>query len=140
MVAKTPEEEDASELLDRQIEELGDWRGGVLARVRDLIREADPGSVVERKWRKPTNPAGVAVWSHDGILCTGEVYKNNVRMTFAHGASLKDPKGLFNASLKGNALRAIVIREGDRLNESALKQLIRAAVALNESHAAAKRT
>lgn len=138
MAAKPRETEDASELLSRQIEELGGWRGNLLAHVRGIIREADPRVVEERKWRKPSNPAGVPVWSHDGIICTGEVYKDNVRMTFAKGASLKDPRGLFNASLQGNALRAIVIHEGDRLNEDALKDLIRAAVALNESKVAAK--
>ena len=113
--------------------ERGDWREELLGRIRTLIREADPAVVEDRKWRKPSNPAGVPVWSHDGIICTGETYKDHVRLTFAKGASLKDPKGLFIASLEGNALRAIVIHEGDPMNDAALKDLIRAAVTLNES-------
>ncbi len=123
----------ASDQISQRIAALGDWSGELLAEIRRIIREADPEVVEERKWRKPSNPAGVPVWSHDGIICTGETYKNHVRLTFAKGASLKDPKGLFNASLEGNALRAIVIHEGDRINEGALKDLIRAAVALNSS-------
>jgi hypothetical protein len=122
-----------SDQSSQRIAELGDWRGELLAGIRGIIRKADPEVVEERKWRKPSNPAGVPVWSHDGIICTGETYKNHVRLTFAKGASLKDPKGLFNASLEGNALRAIVIHEDDRINEGALKDLIRAAVALNSS-------
>src|SRR5262249_19624064 len=102
-----------------------------LSRIRTLIKQADPGVVEGLKWRKPSNPAGVPVWSHDGIICTGETYKNHVRLTFAKGASLKDPKRLFNASLEGNALRAIVIYEGDEIDESALKALVRSAVAQN---------
>lgn len=129
----------ASKFIDRRIEELGDWRGERLAEVRRLIHEADPDVVEEQKWKKPTNPDGVPVWSHDGILCTGESYRTNVRLTFAKGALLKDPKGLFNASLKGNSLRAIVIREGERIDAAAFKSLIRAAVELNESVAAARR-
>ncbi len=104
-----------------------------------MIQEADPEVVEERKWRKPSNPAGVPVWSHDGIICTGETYKNHVRMTFAKGASLRDPKGVFNASLEGNAFRAIDFHEGDTVREGALKDLIREAVALNEAAASKKR-
>jgi hypothetical protein len=111
----------------------GGWRGKTLSRLRALIKRADPEVVEERKWKKPSNPAGVPVWSHDGIICTGETYKNHVRLTFAKGASLKDPKGLFNAGLEGNAFRAIVIHEGDEINEKAFRTLIRAAVTLNES-------
>jgi hypothetical protein len=110
-----------------------DWRGEKLAKIRKLIHDADPEVVEEVKWRKPSNPAGVPVWSHDGIICTGETYKNHVRLTFAKGASLKDPKGLFNASLEGNALRAIIIHEGDEIDEKAFKTLIRAAMNLNEA-------
>jgi len=124
-------EESASALIDEKIKELGDWRGKTLSQIRDLIKQADPGVVEELKWRKPSNPAGVPVWSHDGIICTGETYLNHVRLTFAKGASLKDPKGLFNAGLEGNVRRAIDIHEGDKIDEAALKVLIRAAVALN---------
>jgi hypothetical protein len=116
-----------SQLIDARIEELGDWRGETLARVRALVKQADPEVVEEWKWR------GVPVWSHDGIICTGETYKKVVKMTFAKGASLEDPSGLFNASLEGNTRRAIDIHEGDELDEVALKALIRAAVALNTS-------
>ncbi|MBT0780440.1 DUF1801 domain-containing protein [Paracoccus sp. pheM1] len=115
----------ASELIDARINELGDWRGETLARLRVLIHEADPEVVEEWKWR------GVPVWSHDGILCTGETYKQVVKMTFAKGAALEDPAGLFNASLEGNTRRAIDLREGERIDAEALKALIRAAVALN---------
>ena len=118
-----------SDLIDGRIEELGDWRGALLARLRKLIHAADPGVVEEWKWR------GVPVWSHDGILCTGETYKSVVKMTFAKGASLKDPSGLFNASLEGNTRRAIDIREGEKVDEKALKALVREAVALNQSKA-----
>ena len=112
----------------------GDWREVALARMRALILDAAPGMIEERKWRKPSNGmAGVPVWSHNGIVCTGETYKNAVKMTFANGASLKDPSGLFNSSLEGNARRAIDFHEGDKLDEKALKALIRAAVALNKS-------
>jgi hypothetical protein len=128
--------ESPSLLVDARIEELGDWRGEILSRLRTLIKQADPEVVEEVKWRKPSNPAGVPVWSHDGIICTGETYKNHVRLTFAKGASLKDPKGLFNASLQGNALRAIVIHEGDEIDDKAFKALIRSAVALNTSTSA----
>jgi hypothetical protein len=110
-----------------------DWRAGTLARIRTLIKQADPEAVEEVKWRKPSNPAGVPVWSHDGLICTGETYKNVVKITFAKGASLKDPSGLFNASVEGNTRRAIDFHEGDKINENALKALIRAAVALNTS-------
>jgi hypothetical protein len=124
----------ASEAIDARIAELDDWRGETLARVRALIREADTDVVEEWKWKKATNP-GTPVWSHDGIICTGETYKSVVKMTFAKGASLEDPSGLFNSSLDGNVRRAIDIREGDELDEQALKQLIRSAVALNTSDA-----
>jgi hypothetical protein len=120
----------ASASIDAKIRMLGDWRGKTLAKVRDLIHEADAGIVEEWKWVKPTNP-GTPVWSHGGIVCTGETYKSAVKMTFARGAELKDPAGLFNSSLEGNVRRAIDIHEGDKLDEAALKDLIRAAVALN---------
>jgi hypothetical protein len=119
--------ESPSELIDARIRELGDWRGETLARIRGLIRQADPDVVEEWKWR------GVPVWSHDGIICTGETYKSVVKMTFAKGASLGDPAGLFNSSLEGNTRRAIDVREGETIDETALTALIRAAVALNTS-------
>jgi hypothetical protein len=119
-------------LFDEKINELSDWRGETLARVRALIKQADPGAIEELKWR------GVPVWSHDGIICTGETYKSVVKMTFAKGASLEDPSGLFNSSLEGNTRRAIDIHEGDKINEQALQRLIRAAVALNTAKAAAR--
>jgi hypothetical protein len=122
-----------SRLIDARIKELGDWRGETLARVRRLIHEADPEVVEQVKWRKPSNPAGVPVWSHDGIICTGETYKNVVKLTFAKGASLADPSGLFNSSLEGNTRRAIDLREGDEIDDQALQALIHAAVALNTS-------
>jgi hypothetical protein len=119
-----------SQLIDARIAALGDWRGETLARVRKLIKEADPEVVEEVKWRKPSNSTlGVPVWSHAGIICTGETYKSVVKLTFAKGASLKDPSGLFNASLEGNTRRAIDFHEGDEIDEKALKALIRAAVA-----------
>jgi hypothetical protein len=125
-----------SRLIDARIKELGDWRGETLARVRRLIREADPEVVEEVKWRKPSNSMlGVPVWENAGIICTGETYKSVVKLTFAKGASLEDPSGLFNSSLEGNVRRAIDIHEGDKINEKALKALIRAAVALNKSAA-----
>lgn len=111
--------------------EAGDWRAAMLERIRALIKEAAPRIVEERKWQKPSNPAGVPVWSHEGIICTGETYKNAVKVTFFKGASLKDPSGLFNASLEGNARRAIDFHEGDAVDERALKALVKAAVALN---------
>jgi hypothetical protein len=121
--------ESASALIDQKIEELGDWRGKTLARVRAIIHDADPGIVEEWKWM------GTPVWSHGGIVCTGETYKKVVKVTFARGASLKDPSGLFNSSLEGSVRRAIDFHEGDRLDEKALKALIRAAVALNKASA-----
>ena len=123
--------ESASASIDEKIKELGDWRGTTLSQIRALIKQADPEVVEELKWRKPSNPAGVPVWYHDGIICTGETYVNHVRLTFAKGASLKDPSGLFNSGLGGNVRRAIDIHEGDKVDEAALKDLIRAAVALN---------
>jgi hypothetical protein len=120
----------ASASIDEKIKELGDWRGKTLAKVREIIHQADPEIVEEWKWVKPTNP-GTPVWSHGGIVCTGETYKSVVKMTFAKGAALKDPSGLFNSSLDGNVRRAIDIHEGDKVDEAALKDLIRAAVALN---------
>ena len=128
------EGESPSELIDGRIGELGDWRGATLSRLRELIKQADPEVVEEWKWKKATNP-GVPVWSHDGMICAGESYKNVVKLTFAKGASLEDPSGLFNSSLEGNTRRAIDFREGDELDEEALKALIRAAVALNTSSA-----
>ena len=122
--------ESASALIDEKIKELGDWRAKMLARVREIIHEADPAIVEEWKWVKPTNP-GTPVWSHGGIVCTGETYKNVVKMTFAKGADLKDPSSLFNSSLDGNVRRAIDIHEGEKVDVAALKDLIRAAVALN---------
>lgn len=122
--------ESASAFIDQKIKELGDWRGKTLARVREIIHEADPEIVEERKWVKPTSP-GTPVFSHGGIVCTGETHKSVVKMTFAKGAALKDPKGLFNSSLEGNVRRAIDFHEGEKINEAALRDLIRAAVALN---------
>ena len=123
----SPVAESASELIDAKIKDLGDWRGKTLSRLRALVKQADPEVVEEWKWR------GVPVWSHAGIICTGETYKAVVKMTFAKGASLEDPSGLFNSSLEGNTRRAIDFHEGDRIDEKALKALIRAAVALNTS-------
>jgi hypothetical protein len=125
--------ETPSELIDARIAALGDWRGETLARVRALIREADPEVVETVKWRKPMNPMGVPVWEHEGILCTGETYRDKVKLTFAHGAALEDPAGLFNSSLEGNTRRAIDIREGEgeTIDGEALKALVRAAVAEN---------
>jgi hypothetical protein len=120
----------ASRNIDAKIKELGDWRGKTLAKVRAIVHEADPEIVEEWKWAKATSP-GVPVWSRGGIVCTGETYKNVVKMTFAKGAALKDPSGLFNSSLEGNVRRAIDIHEGDKIDEAALKDLIRAAVTLN---------
>jgi hypothetical protein len=118
-----------SQLIDARIKELGDWRGQMLSRLRTLVKEADPEVVEEWKWR------GVPVWSHDGLICTGETYKNVVKMTFAKGAALKDPSGLFNSSLDGNTRRAIDFHEGEEMDEEALKTLVRAAVTLNKSKA-----
>ena len=122
-----------SQSIDARIAELADWRGEMLARIRRLIKQADPKVVEEWKWR------GVPVWSHDGIICTGETYKSVVKMTFAKGASLDDPSGLFNSSLEGNTRRAIDVHEGDKIDTNALKALIRAAVALNQTSAAKRR-
>jgi hypothetical protein len=122
----------ASKLISKRIAELEDWRGTTLSRMRTLIKEADPDIVEELKWVKPTNP-GTPTWSHDGIVCTGETYKNVVKLTFAKGASLKDPARLFNSSLDGNVRRAIDIHEGEEVDESAFKALVRQAVALNRS-------
>ena len=125
----SPEDKSPSELIDARIKELGDWRGKMLGRLRTLIKEADPEVIEEWKWR------GVPVWSHAGIICTGETYKNVVKMTFAKGASLKDPSRLFNSSLEGNTRRAIDFHEGEKIDEAALKTLVRAAVTLNKSTA-----
>jgi hypothetical protein len=127
IVSESAPQESASELIDARIRELGDWRGEMLSRLRALVREADPDVVEEWKWR------GTPVWSHDGMICTGETYKSVVKMTFAKGASLEDPAGLFNSSLEGNVRRAIDFREGEEIDEEALKGLVRAAVALNTS-------
>jgi hypothetical protein len=118
-----------SQLIDARIKDLGDWRGKMLSRLRTLIKEADPDVIEEWKWR------GVPVWSHDGMICTGETYKSVVKMTFAKGAALKDPAGLFNSSLEGNTRRAIDFHEGEKIDEAALKTLVRAAVTLNKSKA-----
>ena len=131
--SSAPNSDSPSKLIDGRIKELPDWRGDMLATLRALIKAADPDIVEEWKWR------GVPVWSHDGIVCTGETYKSIVKMTFAKGASLKDPAGLFNSSLEGNTRRAIDFHEGDKIKEAALKALIRAAVALNQSKATAKK-
>ena len=131
------EGQSASERIDKRIAELGDWRGETLSRMRKLITEADPDVVEEVKWVKPTNP-GTPTWSHDGIICTGETYKSVVKLTFAKGASLKDPAKLFNSSLAGNTRRAIDIHEGEKVDAGAFKTLIRAAVALNSSGGKAK--
>ena len=127
---KTPDPVEAAAIIDARIRELGDWRGKMLAKVRAIVHEADPEIVEEWKWVKPTSP-GTPVFSHGGIVCTGETHKNVVKMTFAKGAALQDPSGLFNSSLEGNVRRAIDIHEGDKVDEAALKDLIRAAVALN---------
>jgi hypothetical protein len=130
--------ESASAYIDEKIAGLDDWRGKTLAHLRKLIHEADPGIVEERKWVKPGNPGGVPIFSHDGIVCTGETYKQVVKLTFARGASIDDPKKLFNSSLEGNVRRAIDFREGEKINEAAFKQLIRAAVAANTAALAAR--
>lgn len=134
---KTPDSNDnqsGSEQINRIIADLGDWRGETLSRMRNLIKEANPDVIEEVKWRKPSNSmSGVPVWSHEGIICTGETYKNKVKLTFAKGAALKDPARLFNSSLDGNVRRAIDLHEGTEINASAFKALIRAAVSLNKS-------
>lgn len=135
---ESPESASPAEAIDARIQALDDWRGTMLGRIRKLIKQADPQVVEAVKWKKPSNPLGVPVWSHDGILCTGEAYKDKVKVTFAKGASLNDPAGVFNASLAGNERRAIDLHEGDKLNEKAFKALVRAAVALNQSRKPAK--
>jgi hypothetical protein len=130
----------ASDAIDARTAALGDWRGEMLERVRKLFHEAAPDVIEDVKWRKPSNPAGVPVWERDGIICTGEIYKAAVKLTFANGAALDDPSGLFNSSLDGNVRRAIDIREGDKLNGKSFKALIRAAVKYNLSKAAARST
>lgn len=122
-----------SNLIDARIDSLGDWRGETLAAVRKLIHAADPEIAEAVKWRKPTNPAGVPVWEHDGLVCTGEIYKEKVKLTFAKGAALDDPAGLFNSSLGGKERRAIDLREDENVDEDVFKALVRAAVALNEA-------
>jgi hypothetical protein len=124
-----------SALVDAKIREFDDWRGAMLARVRTLIKQADPDVVEEMKWRKASNPTGVPVWSHDGMICTGEIYKDHVKVTFARGASLDDPQGLFNSSLGGNLRRAIDFHEAEKLDEKAFKALVRAAVDVNRASA-----
>lgn len=128
-----PTQRDNAEQIDARIAELSDWRGEVLARMRHLILQAVPGVIEEIKWRKPSNPAGVPVWSHGGMICTGEVYKDKVKLTFAKGATLEDPSSVFNASLEGNARRAIDLHENDTIDERAFVLLVQAAAALNES-------
>jgi hypothetical protein len=136
---KAPAGDSPAHLIDARIEKLGDWRGETLARMRKLIKEACPGVVEEVKWRKPSNPMGVPVWEHAGILCTGETYKAYVKLTFAQGAALDDPSKLFNSSLDGNVRRAIDIHEGDAIDATAFKALIRAAAALNTAARGAKK-
>lgn len=126
-------DESPSQVIDAMFAGLGDWRGAMLSRLRALIKQANPDVVEELKWKKPTNPAGVPVWSYDGTICTGEVYKDHVKVTFAKGASLDDPHGLFNASLGGNLRRAIDVHESDNIDDVAFKALVRAAVALNKA-------
>jgi len=138
--AETAQNTAPSRLIDAKIASLGDWRGETLARIRKLIREACPDIVETVKWQKPTNPAGVPVWECGGIICTGETYKDKVKLTFAKGATLADPSGLFNSSLDGNVRRAIDIAEDDRIDEKAFKALVRAAVALNAAARADKGT
>jgi len=135
---ETTEDRSASELIDEGIAALGDWRGETLTRMRELVKLADPDVVEQVKWVKPTNPWGVPTWSHDGIICTGESYKSSVKLTFAKGASLKDPDKLFNSSLEGNTRRAIDIHEGEKVDARAFKALIKAAVAFNTAGGKAK--
>ena len=135
MTEAAAQEGTASEQIDAKIASLGDWRGATLARLRRLIRESDADIVEEVKWRKPSNPAGVPVWERGGIICTGETYKDKVKLTFARGALLDDPSGLFNASLEGGTRRAIDLREGEEIDEPGFKALVREAVALNASKA-----
>jgi hypothetical protein len=133
--SSSPAKESATASFDASVQERVDWRVEMLARLRTLIEQADPEVVEEAKWKKPSQPEGVPVWSHNGIICTGETYKNAVKLTFAQGAAVDDPAGLFNSSLEGNVRRAIDFHEGDKVNEEALQALIRAAVALNSSRA-----
>jgi hypothetical protein len=126
-------DESASKVIDAIFADLGDWRGAALSKLRALIKQADPEVVEELKWKKASNPAGVPVWSDNGMICTGEVYKDHVKLTFAKGASVDDPRGLFNASLDGNLRRGIDLYEGDKVNDAAFKALVRAAVALNKA-------
>lgn len=137
---KPPEEESPSSLIDARIEAIGGWKGETLARVRRLISEADPDVVEAVKWRKPSNPAGVPVFEHDGIICTADAFKSYVKVTFAKGALLDDPSNVFNAGLGGNAMRAVNLPEGAELDEAAFKKLVRAAVDLNRAKANAKKT
>lgn len=127
------EEANPSRLIDARIEQMTDWRGTMLGRLRDIIRQADPDIIEAVKWRKPSNPLGVPTWERDGIICTGETYKDKVKLTFAHGAAIDDPSGLFNSSLDGNVRRAIDFSEGQAVDAEALKTLVRAAVSLNVS-------
>ena len=129
-------EKTATQLIDEKIANITDWRGVTLGRMRELIRQADPDAVEEIKWRKPTNPGGVPTWSHAGIICTGETYKAKVKLTFAKGARLEDPAGLFNGSLNGGTMRAIDIHEGEKVDEEAFKAIVKAAVALNAANGA----
>jgi hypothetical protein len=133
MNANDDDGQSAAKLIDARIAMLGDWRGATLRRLRALIKEADPAVVEDVKWRKPSNPSGVPVWSDHGMICTGETYKDKVKLTFASGAALDDPAGLFNASLEGGTRRAIDLRENDAIDESPFKDLVRAAAALNRS-------
>ncbi len=135
---RTDGDEPASTRIDQAIAALGDWRAATLGRICQLIRDADPDVVEDLKWAKASNPAGVPTWSHDGIICTGEAYRSTVKLTFAQGASLPDPAGLFNSSLGGSTRRAIDIREGEEVDADAFTELVRAAVELNAARAAAK--
>ncbi len=132
-VGPSPKGESPSQLIDARIKELDDWRGKMLSKLRALIKQADPDVVEELKWRKPSNQGGIPVWYHDGLICTGETYKNHVKLTFPKGAQMKDPKKLFNASLEGKTWRAIDFHEGDAIDEAAFKSLIREAIELNTS-------
>ena len=131
--SNSPEGESPSQLMDARISEPDDWRGAALSRIRRLMKQADPEVVEEPKWRKPSNPAGVPVWSHDGMICTGETYKDHVKVTFAKGAFLADPCHLFNSSLEGNLRRAIDVHEGEEIDEEAFTAIVQAAVALNQA-------
>ncbi len=137
--SKAGKEGSPARLIDAKIKSLGDWRGEALALVRRIIKKADPDVVEEVKWRKPSNPSGVPVWEHAGLICTGEVYRDKVKLTFARGAALDDPSGLFNSSLDGNTRRAIDLHEGEKINEKALTGLVRAAVKLNVAKGQANR-